>query len=134
MSPKFKHPITTELAANSGAAVRTMRSVLELAEQTGSDFAAVLWPTDPRRAAFVYGALMPSGPFAGEEAPNIRALLGAGQGTLRQVIQRDALAAGVMAELEEWRARAVAAEAEVSRLRILVEGAGLDAEVGEPSE
>jgi len=127
---KYKHPLITELSANPAAAVRTMRSVLELAEQTGSDFAAVVWPMDPRRPAFVYGALMPNGLFALEEAPNLRHLLAVGQATLRQVIQRDELAAGVVAELEGWRSRAVAAETEVARLGIVLERAGLAAEAG----
>jgi len=134
MSGKYRHPLITELAANPAAAVRTMRSVLEFAEQTGSDFAAVVWPSDPRRPAFVYGALMPKGLFADEDVPNLRALLGAGQATLRQVIRRDELTAGVKVELEQWRSRAVRAETEVERLRIVLERAGLVAEVGEPSE
>jgi hypothetical protein len=134
MSAKYKHPLITELAANPAAAVRTMASVLEMAEHTGLDFAGVVWPSDPRRPAVVYGALMPSGLFAGEEVPNLRALLGAGQATLHQLIRRDELAAGVLVELEEWRARAVAAETEVARLRILPGGAGLVAEVGGSGE
>lgn len=130
MSGKYRHPLITELSANPAAAVRTMRSVLEFAEQTGSDFAAVVWPMDPRRPAFVYGALMPNGLFADEEVPNLYHLLSVGQATLRQVIQLIELTDGVKVELEEWRTRAVTAEAEVARLRIVLERAGLAAEAG----
>lgn len=133
MSTKFKHPITTELAANSGAAVRTMRSVLEIAELTGTDYAAVLWPSDPSRAAFVYGAMPPDGLYVHDDLPDIRGLLGAGRATLHQLIQRDAAAAGVMVELEDWRARAVAAETEVARLLILVRQPDLSDAAGDPS-
>jgi len=128
---KYRHPLITELQGNPGAAVRTMRSVLEMAEYTGLDYAAVAWPSDPGRAAFVYGAMPPDGLYVHDDLPDIRGLLGAGQATLHQLIRRDELAAGVLVELEEFRARTLAAEAEVARLRIVVERAGLAAEAGE---
>jgi hypothetical protein len=127
---EYSHPLLEELSADPAAVLGTMGSVLEMAELTGSDFAAVLWPSDPRRPAFVYGALLPDGRFAAEDVPDVRALLTVGRAQWRRIIKRDQLSSGVAAELEVWRVRAVAAEAEVARLRFAMEHPALGGAAG----